>query len=84
MSSPLLHRTVVVIPASSRIDWKARMRASGGRRKFAPSQSLNGIRFTLAFTPRRRRARRCASSVVSLTSSSITYSKNTRWREVSG
>src|SRR5207247_1729434 len=48
MSSPLLQRTVVVMPASSRIDWKARMRASGGRRNPEAGQSLNGIRFTLA------------------------------------
>ena len=78
MSSPLLQRTVVVRPASIRIAWKARMRASGGRRKSAPSQSLNGIRFTLARIPCSSRTRRRASSGLSLTFSSITYSKNTR------
>src|SRR3989449_10354661 len=67
MSSPLLQRTVVVMPASSRIDWKSRMRASGGRRNSEAGQSLNGIRFTLARTVRSRRARRWASSGASFT-----------------
>ena len=84
MSSPLLQRTVVVTPASRSTPWKARMRGSGGRWNAAPGQSLNGMRFTFAGTPRSNRARRRASSALSLTSSSITYSKNTRWREVSG
>src|SRR5262249_58162541 len=80
MSSPLLQRTVVVMPASSSTDWKARMRGSGGRWNVAPSQSLNGIRLTLAFTPRSSRANRRASSTSSLTPSRITYSKKTRCR----
>src|SRR6266567_2209098 len=84
MSSPLLQRTVVVMSASSSTDWKARMRGNGGRWNVEPSQSLKGIRLTLAFTPRNRRASRRASSTPSLTPSSITYSKNTRCRWVSG
>src|SRR5947209_7964518 len=84
MSSPLLHRTVVVSPASSRIDWNARIRGSAGRRNGAPSQSLKGIRLTFARTPRRSRTRRRASSGESLTASSRTYSKKTRWRGASG
>src|SRR5262249_32948194 len=74
MSSPLLQRTVVVMPASSSTDWNARMRGSGGRWNVDPSQSLNGIRLTLAFTPRSSLASRRASSTSSLTWSSITYS----------
>src|SRR5437867_2375770 len=84
MSSPLLQRTVVVTPLPSRIAWKARMRASGDRRNVAPSQSLNGIKFTLARTPRSRRTSRRASSSESFTPSSITYSKKTRCRGASG
>src|SRR2546421_2838851 len=84
MSSPLLHRTVVVISASSRIDWNARIRASGGRRNGDPSQSLKGIRLTFARTPRRSRTSRRASSGESLIPSSMTYSKKTRWRGASG
>src|SRR6185436_893112 len=78
MSSPLLQRTVVVTPASSRIAWNARMRGSGERRKPEASQSLNGIRLTFARTPRSSCARRRACSGLSLTSSSMTYSKKTR------
>src|ERR671937_692715 len=84
MSSPLLQRTVVMMPASSRIDWNARIRARGGRRNPEPGQSLNGIRLTFARTPRSRRARRRASSGLSFIPSSSTYSKNTRCRGASG
>src|SRR2546430_3476811 len=84
MSSPLLHRTVVVISASSRIDWNARIRASGGRPDGDPDPWLKGIRVTFARTPRRSRTRRRASSGESLIPSSMTYSKKTRWRGASG
>src|SRR5262249_21176878 len=84
VSPPVLQRRVVGMPASSRIDWKARMRWSGGRWKPEPSQSLNGMRLTLARTPLRRRTSRRASSAESLTRSRSTYSKVMRWRKATG
>src|SRR5207249_6628767 len=84
MSSPLLQRTVAVIPCSSSTLWKARMRVSGGRANGAPCQSLNGIRLTFARMPLSRRPSLRASCRVSLTPSSSTYSKVMRWRNGSG
>ena len=68
MSSPLLHRTVARMPCSSSTVWKSRIRASGGRAKLEPSQSLNGIRLILPRMPLSSLTRRRASSTESLTS----------------
>src|SRR5258705_11198598 len=84
MSSPLLQRTVVRMPSSRRSDWKARMRWRGGRWKPEPSQSLKGIRLTLARMPLRSRTRRRASSAESFTRPRSTYSNGMRWRKATG
>ena len=75
MSRPRDLRTDTVTPWSARMRANWLTRSSDGRSNGIPAASLSGSRFTLPLIPASSSTRRRASSGVSLTSFSRTYSK---------
>ena len=84
MSRPRLFRTDTVMCALASTCAKASTWSSEGRVYGMPAASFSGSRLTLAFRPLSRRTNRRASSMVSLTPASITYSNVIRLRFFSG
>src|SRR5439155_2921901 len=83
-SRPLLLRMKTSRPRLVTMLWNRRMASSEGRWKELPGNSLNGIKLILQRIFRTRCARRRASSSLSFSFFSSTYSKVRRWRGLRG